>query len=175
MFDVPKLLIIERQRVLLKEPLGELVSGTFSECNETLRKVRETEKPRRLILVGDTISRNAIQSGIKPDVIIIDHKEMREEAVDFTYDRARVFRTINEPATISLLAWQAVAEAIEKGDSVVLVEGEEDLLTLVAILVAPVGSIVAYGQPGKGIVLVRISPEKKDEIQSQIDLMRTVD
>jgi uncharacterized protein (UPF0218 family) len=175
LFDVPKLLITERQRVLLKEPLGELVSGTFSECNAKLRKTWETEKPRRLILVGDTISRNAIETGIEPDVMIIDHKEERKDAVDFTHGKARVFRTINEPATLSLLAWQAVAEAIEKGNSLVLVEGEEDLLTLVAILVAPVGSIVAYGQPGKGIVLVRISPEKKDEIQSQIDLMRTVD
>jgi uncharacterized protein (UPF0218 family) len=175
LFDVPKLLITERQRVLLKEPLGELVSGTFSECNATLRKVWETEKPQRLVLVGDTISRNAIESGINPDVMIIDHREVREEAVDFNHGKARVFRTINEPATLSLLAWQAVAEAVKKGDSLVLVEGEEDLLTLVAILVAPVGSIVAYGQPGKGIVLVRISAEKKVEIQSQIDLMKTVD
>ena len=175
MFDVPKLLITEPQRLLLKEPLGQLVRGTFSECNETLRKLQETEKPRRLVLVGDTISRNAIQSGIKADVIIIDHKEMREDAVEFSHGKARVFRTINEPATISLLAWQAIAEAIEKGDSVVRVDGEEDLLALVAIIVAPIGSIVAYGQPGIGIVVVRVSPDKKSKIQAQIDLMKKVD
>ena len=69
--------------------------------------------------------------------MIIDNKEMRGEAVEFNHGKSRVFRTINEPATINLLAWQAVAEAIEQGDSVVLVEGEEDSLTLVAILVAP--------------------------------------
>jgi len=175
LFDVPKLLITEPQRLLLKEPLGQLVRGTFSECNETLRKLQETEKPRRLVLVGDTISRNAIQSGIKADVIIIDHKEMREDAVEFSHGKARVFRTINEPATISLLAWQAIAEAIEKGDSVVRVDGEEDLLALVAIIVAPIGSIVAYGQPGIGIVVVRVSPDKKSKIQAQIDLMKKVD
>jgi len=175
LFDVPKLLLTEPQRQLLKEPLGQLVAGTFSECNQALKKAQEIEKPRRLILVGDTISRNAIQSGIRPDVIIIDHKEMRGEAVEFSHGKARVFRTINEPATISLLAWQAVAEAIEKGDCVVLVEGEEDLLTLVAIIVAPIGSIVAYGQPGIGIVLVRVSAKKKNEIQALIDQMRKID
>jgi uncharacterized protein (UPF0218 family) len=171
LFDVPKFLLTERQRPLLKEPLGQFVAGTSPECNKALRKVQETEKPRRLILVGDTVSRNAIQSGIRPDVIIIDHKEMRGEAVKFTHGKPRVFRTINEPGTIDLLAWQAVAEAIEKGDSVVLVEGEEDLLTLVAIMVAPNGSIVVYGQPGMGIVLVRVSANKKNEIQALIDDM----
>lgn len=175
MLDVPKFLLTEPQRPLLKEPLGQLVAGTSSECNQALRKVQETERPRRLILVGDTVSRNAVQSGIRPDVIIIDHKEMRGETVEFTHGKARVFRTINKPGTIDLLAWQAVAEAIEKGDSAVLVEGEEDLLTLVAIMVAPKGSIVAYGQPGIGIVLVRVSANKKNEIQALIDEMEKAD
>ena len=172
MSEVPKLQITESQRAILKEPLGELISGTLLECNEALKKAQETEKTPRLILVGDTISRNAIQSGIRPDVIIIDHKEKRGGAVEFSHGKARVFRAINEPATISFPAWQAVAEAIEKGNSAVVVEGEEDLLTLVAIIVAPIGSVVAYGQPGQGIVIVRVTPTKKNEIQTQIDQMR---
>jgi uncharacterized protein (UPF0218 family) len=175
LFDVPKLLLTEPQRQRLKEPLGQLVAGTVSECNQALKRVQNAEKPRRLILVGDTISRNAVQSGIRSDVIIIDRKEMREESVQFSPGKARVFRTINEAATIDLLAWQAVAEAVEKGDSVVLVEGEEDLLTLVAIMVAPVGSIVAYGQPGTGIILVRVTLDKKEEIQTLIDQMEKSD
>jgi uncharacterized protein (UPF0218 family) len=107
--------------------------------------------------------------------MVIDNREMREEAGLFDHGKARVFRTVNEPATINFLAWQAVAEAIEKGDGTVVVNGEEDLLTLVAILVAPNGSIVAYGQPEVGIVLVRISTEKKSEIQALIDQMRKAD
>jgi uncharacterized protein (UPF0218 family) len=175
LFAVSKLILPESQRELLKEPLGQLVIGTPSECNQTLKDTQASEKPPLLVLVGDTISRNAIQFGIRPDVIIIDNKEMREEAQEFSHGKSRVFRSTNEPATINFLAWQAVAEAIESGDGVVLVNGEEDLLTLVAILVAPVGSIVAYGQPEKGIVLVRISDKKKDEIQSHIDRMKKID
>jgi uncharacterized protein (UPF0218 family) len=171
MFDVSKLLMNETQRESLKKPLGELISGTVAECNQALKGVQDIENPRRLILVGDTISRNAIHSGIRPDVIIIDQREMRREAVEFNHGKARVFRTLNEPATINLLAWQAVSEAVEKGDSVVVVDGEEDLLTLVAILTAPIGSVVAYGQPSAGIVLVRVTPDKKNEIQTLIDQM----
>ena len=175
MFHVSKLLLAESQRERLKAPLGQLVAGTSSECNQKLKDVQAAEKPRLLILVGDTISRNAIQSGIRPDVIIIDNKEMRGDAAEFSHGKSRVFRTVNEPSTINFLAWQAVAEAIERGDSVVVVDGEEDLLTLVAILAAPAGSIVAYGQPEIGIVLVRTSDDKKDEIQALIDQMKKLD
>jgi uncharacterized protein (UPF0218 family) len=137
--------------------------------------VQDGEKPRMLILVGDTISRKALHSGIRADVIIIDKKEMRAGAVEFTHEKTRVFRTVNAQGTIDLLAWEAVAEAVRKGSGAVLVEGEEDLLTLVAIIVAPVGSIVAYGQPGEGIVIVRVTVKKKNEIQALVDEMGRAD
>jgi uncharacterized protein (UPF0218 family) len=175
LFNVPKLLLGEPQRKRLKAPLGQLVSGSVSECTQALRSAQQNEKPRLLILVGDTISRNAIESGVKPDIMIIDQKEKRGRALGFTHGKRRVFRATNEPATIDLLAWQAVAEAIKGGDAAVVIDGEEDLLTLVAIEAAPNGCIVAYGQPGEGIVLVRVTEEKKSEIQQIIDEMEKVD
>jgi uncharacterized protein (UPF0218 family) len=175
LFDVPKLVLDERQKQKLREPLGQLVPGTIPECNQTLKKVQEDEKPRMLILVGDTISRNATEAGIRADVVIIDYKEMRGDTTEFSHGKTRVFRTKNQAGTIDLLAWQAIAEAVQKGDSAVLVDGEEDLLTLVAILVAPEGSLVAYGQPERGIVLVRIDARKKDEIEKLVDEMKRVD
>ena len=168
---MPRLLLTEGQRQSLKEPLGQLIAGSTSECNQALKRVQDDEKPRLLILVGDTISRNALHSGIRANVIIIDNKEMRAGAVEFTHGKARVFRTVNPQGTIDLLAWEAVAEAVQKGEGAVLVDGEEDLLTLVAIIAAPVGSIVAYGQPGEGIVVVRVTVKKKNEIQALVDEM----
>ena len=159
----------------MKKPLGQLVLGTHSECNLALKRVVDLEKPSRVILVGDTVSRNAIQSGIKPDVLVIDHREKRSRAEEFAHDKPRIFRTRNEPGMIDLLTWNAVAEAIEKGDSAVLVDGEEDLLTLVAVAVAPKGSLVVYGQPGEGIVLVRVTEGKKGEIEAIIDGMQRAD
>jgi uncharacterized protein (UPF0218 family) len=172
LFAVAKLILTDAQRTLLKRPLGESVTGSPAECNRRLKQIQENEKPHLLILVGDTISRNAVQYGIKPNVMIIDQKEKRAQATDFVFEKPRMFRTRNDAGTIDLLAWSAVAEAIEQGDSVVLVDGEEDLLTLVAVSVAPEGSIVAYGQPEQGIIVVRTTAEKKAEIARIVDGMK---
>jgi len=154
----------ETQREKLKDPLGELVIGEQDECINVLKGVLEAEKPVLLILVGDTISRTALQSGLQPSVIIIDGKEKRQTATKFPVEDARVLRTRNKPGCIEQEAWNTVERAVEYGSNVVLVDGEEDLLTLPAILSAPIGSLVVYGQPDKGIVLVRVTPEKKKEI-----------
>lgn len=161
----------EAQRQLLRRPLGELVSGTPAECNRILQEVVSKEKPARLILVGDTVARNAFQMGIKPDVIIIDNKEKRQKALQFSYRAEYVFRTGNSAGTIESGAWHVVEEAIRRGDSIVNVEGEEDLLSLPAILSSPDKSIVVYGQPDEGIVLVRVSADKKKDVNAIIEQM----
>ncbi|HMK82220.1 MAG TPA: DUF359 domain-containing protein, partial [Candidatus Bathyarchaeia archaeon] len=53
-----------------------------------------------------------------------------------------------------------------------IVDGEEDLLVLVVIAVAPVGSLVVYGQPNEGIVLVNVTLAKKKEV---VDLLGRMD
>ncbi len=165
------LVLTEAQRRLLKKPLGELVKGTPAECSLKLKEVVAKEKPPRLILVGDGVSRNAFETGIEPDVIVIDRVEKRERAPEFSYRAENVFRAENAAGTINSQAWQVVEEAVRRGDSLVSIEGEEDLLTLVAILSSPEKSIVAYGQPDEGIVLVRVSAEKKAEIRNIVQQM----
>jgi uncharacterized protein (UPF0218 family) len=169
---VATLVLTKAQRGLLKRPLGELISGTPSNCNLKLMEIVATEKPARLILVGDTVSRNAIQMEMKPDVIIIDNMEKRQKAVQFNYTAENIFRTQNASGTIESGAWKVIEEAVRRGNSVVNVDGEEDLLTLPAVLSSPDKSIVVYGQPGEGIVLVRVSAEKKKEVSRFIDRMQ---
>jgi hypothetical protein len=41
------------------------------------------------------------------------------------------------------------------------VTGEEDLAALPAMLAAPLGSTVVYGQPGEGMVRVAVTPEAR--------------
>ena len=62
-------------------------------------------------------------------------------------------------------------KAIKMGRSAVIVDGEEDLLALVAISVAPDGSLVVYGQPNEGLVLVPVTSQKKKEIADILALM----
>lgn len=159
----------------LKRPLGQLVTGSVRECIKELNEFILRENPTGIFLVGDTIARTAIESGINPDVIIIDKMEMRQRALSFKHNQLHVFHTSNTRGTISLESWKTVEEAISRGNSVVLVDGEEDLLTLIVILSAPSGSFVVYGQPNQGIVIVRVSPDKKKEIQGIVERMERRD
>ncbi len=167
------LLLNDSLRKQLKNPLGILVVGTFDKCNDHLRSTIAKEKPPSLILVGDTVSRNALQAGIYPDVIIIDNKEMRHNSPSAAPlgDRKQ-FGLLNTPGSINAAAWAVIDRSIKVGNSAVIVDGEEDLLVLVVIAVAPVGSLVVYGQPNEGIVLVNVTLAKKKEV---VDLLGRMD
>ena len=171
MLGVKTLLITPHLTQQLKKPLGELVEGTRYDCNLHLKSVIQKEEPTKTVLVGDTVSRTAVQSGIEPDVIIVDRKEMRRDAKPFMFKKREQFKLVNVQGSISSASWGIVKEAIRIGKSVIVVEGEEDLLTIVAISESPIGSLVVYGQPSEGIVLVRVSAEKKEEINQLVRLM----
>ena len=64
-------------------------------------------------------------------------REMRGEASPFAHEQKHILRTINPAGMIDTDAWKMVDEAVRIGDSLVVVDGEEDLLTLVAILASP--------------------------------------
>ena len=51
------------------------------------------------------------------------------------------------------------------------VDGEEDLATLPAILVAPKGASVVYGQPGEGMVLVQVDREATERARDLLTRM----
>ena len=53
----------------------------------------------------------------------------------------------------------------------ITVMGEEDLLVLPVCIYAPDNSIVLYGQPNEGLVLVEISTEIRNKVQTLLDLM----
>ena len=54
----------------------------------------------------------------------------------------------------------------------IVVEGEEDLLTLIAVLYAPENSFVIYGQPHSGVVVVKVTGQKKRQVQEFLNAMK---
>lgn len=166
-----RLILTEELRRKLKQPLGILVEGKKDETMNQLKRIIEETKPRKIICIGDIVSRNTFQFSMPVDVKIIDNKAMRKEIEDFKFSVKRTFYINNPAGTIELLAWQAIKEAIRIKDVLISVNGEEDLLTLVAILEAPLESVVIYGQPKKGIVIVKVNEEKRNEVKSIIDSM----
>ncbi len=79
----------------------------------------------------------------------------------------------NPQGTITQEAILAIKNAIEeKVHTHIVVKGEEDLLTLVAVLLAPEKAFVVYGQPHCGIVLVRVTLERKARAQEFLNAMK---
>jgi len=166
-----KLVLTEELRSSLKQPLGRLFPGGGSETYEQINQLIALRKPPRVVFVGDVVSRNAAAKGLRRDVMIIDNKEMRVQTKPLDVAAGRTFRVRNEPSTISSNAWAAVHEAVECGNALMIVDGEEDLLTLVAMAVAPLGSFVIYGQPGQGVVLVQVDDEARKKAHSFLEGM----
>ncbi|MGP8070673.1 MAG: GTP-dependent dephospho-CoA kinase family protein [Candidatus Bathyarchaeia archaeon] len=164
-----------RLRKTLSRPLGVLVAGNEDECNRTLKQIIAEENPTKVILVGDTVSRNAAQKGIRADLMIIDNLEKRAKAKTYAFEPKRRIKTRNLPGMIEAQARETVEQAVLGGSDLIEVDGEEDLLAIVAVQTSPLGSLVVYGQPGEGIVLVRVSEAKKVEAQAILDQMEKRD
>jgi hypothetical protein len=161
LFAVTTYALPDKLRPTLSRPLGELISGSNIDLGKVLRKLIQQEKPTKVILVGDNVSRRASEAGIRPDVMIIDKLEKRHRAIDYAYPSSRKIKAKNQAGRIEHNAWVAVQRAISGEADLIEIDGEEDLLVLTAVLVAPIGSLVVYGQPNEGIVLVRVSAERK--------------
>ena len=162
-------------RAKLKEPFGTLIRGTFSETMNKLETIAEREKPPKIISVGDTVSRNLHEHGVSPQLSITDNKRMRKRIQPRIFPAKSVIHVKNPQGTITEEAITAIQKALESGKQVhIIVEGEEDLLTLIAVLHAPEKSLVVYGQPHEGIVVVKVTPEKKAKVMEVLKAMKTV-
>jgi uncharacterized protein (UPF0218 family) len=149
-------------RVKLKEPFGILVKGSFDQTMAKMREIK-TQNPPKIVSVGDTVTKNLHDYQIPPNLAIIDNQCMRKKFQPITY-KSKALNVNNPQGTITQEAVEAIKEALKSSEHVhIVVDGEEDLLTLVAVLYAPENSVVVYGQPYEGIVLVKVSPEKKAE------------
>ena len=164
----------EELRRALRRPLGDLVEGSEVPLGRLLESIIKNSKPTRLILVGDSVSRETTRAGITPDVMVIDYLEKRQRATAYAHPHTRVITAKNAAGRIEPNARMAVERAIGGEADLVVIEGEEDLLAIVAVIAAPLGSLVVYGQPNEGVVLVRVSEEKKKEAEGILKLMQRV-
>ncbi len=165
-------ILTKELRQELKAPLGMLIRGSFRQTTERLADLIDKTRPRKLITVGDRISRNAVERGLFPDVLIVDNKVMRRPIPPTEFKAEKSLRLVNPAGTLTEEAWQVVEEAVAyKGRAKILVEGEEDLITLVAVLSAPNDSLVVYGQPKEGIVVIRVNEDTKRKVRGIVDRM----
>ena len=157
----------ENLRGKLKKPFGLLLKGW-----EEALKLIEEERPPAIITVGDRTSRDFAQAGVKVKLFVLDGKVERRVFQPFELPSAKVLKVKNPAGTISMEALNKIKEALEAPEiTVLMVEGEEDLLTLPAVAFAPEGALVFYGQPGEGLVAVKVNGEKRVKALSLMESM----
>lgn len=167
------LFLPERLRSELKSPLGLLIRGSVDETVGKLSELIDSIKPEKIISVGDVVSESMLRKGLKVDVFIVDNKSMRKPREPLHFKVNKILTLINPAGTINSAAWRIIGEAINsRGLVKVLVDGEEDLLTMVAVLLAPENSIVVYGQPNEGVVVIKVDEKSKRKISEILGRMK---
>jgi len=154
----------------LKNPLGNLISDNDPNRENIIKKISAESI---IITVGDRTTENMLQLGLKPQIQIIDGFEKRNQCivpVDDTINTKLSCR--NPPGEITEESIQIIKKAFSSEPPVrIVVDGEEDLLVIPVCISAPENSVVMYGQPNEGLVIVQITPKIRAKIQKILNSM----
>jgi uncharacterized protein (UPF0218 family) len=155
----------------LKEPMGPI----FTDAERLLAEAGDGP----LIAVGDVVTYHFERAGVTPDVAVVDGMTKREEVEDRVAEgvarlggELREVHVENPAATLTRELVEALREAIvDPEPTVIVVEGEEDLVALPAIVAAPLGASVVYGQPNEGMVHAKVTEDAKAEMRDLLGRM----
>jgi len=154
----------------LKKPLGNLISDNDPNRENIIKKISAESV---IITVGDRTTENMLQLGLKPQIQIIDGLEKRSECAVPADDTINTKLSCkNPPGEITEESIQVIQKAFSSEPPVrITVDGEEDLLVIPVCIHAPENSVVMYGQPNEGLVIVTITPEIRAKVQKILDAM----
>jgi len=146
------LVMPESLRPTLQQPLGRLIAG-----KEQIRKTLVARRGSVTVTVGDVATKTFLDAGIVPNLLVIDYlvgrQPYREHEGAIQKLKLPTVTVKSGPGHISKDAQAAVrtwGNRIKEGKDasmLLVVDGEEDLLTLPVIVASPLGCFVYYGQP----------------------------
>ncbi len=127
-----------------------------------------------IISVGDVCSITLYQRGIMPHLAVVDGKTKRSSHLDLDDISAEKTVTVRNPeATITAELWNAVKNAMESEErTLIKVDGEEDLASLVCISLAPDGAYVVYGIPDEGMCVVKVDEKTRKKANDALSRMK---
>jgi len=182
-----KISLNTRVEAMLKSPFGTLVEGNENEPKIAMMNVldRISGEPGPIIAVGD-VTVKTMQDLNKPaDIAIIDGMTKRErweqasEIDEGQYDY--VLKCKNPAGSITPELYRCCYQALVKfgyneneqntESTIIIVDGEEDLAPLILHPLAPMGSVILYGQPGRGVVIRFTDLDSKSRCRELLDSM----
>ncbi|MCG2691221.1 pantetheine-phosphate adenylyltransferase [Microgenomates group bacterium] len=115
------------------------------------------------ISIGDIATISLLAKKIKPDLAVVDLKTKRQPA--FSNLSALGLKpgltAPNPPGTITTDLAKKILSCLSQNISSLLVDGEEDLAVLPAILLSPLKTTIFYGQPDQGLVKIIVTEKTK--------------
>ena len=161
----------EHLREQLKIPLGMLILDP-----NVNKKIIQNylDENSYVISVGDKTTEKLNNFGIIPSLQIIDGQEKRIKLKISNDFKVSTNLTCNNPAAeITDGSIDVIKKAFNSKTPVqIFVNGEEDLLVIPVCVFAPKNSVVMYGQPNEGLVIVKVTPEIKNKTQKLLDSMK---
>lgn len=151
-------------RYVLPDALRPVLAEPFGPIHTTGEAIRKVQG-RLVVAVGDVVTQMFLNAGVVPKLMVIDGFTQRGAVVENalvglpTHGVKRV-TVANPAAALTQQLIVAMDSALKgKGTTVITVKGEEDLAALPAMIMAPEGAAVCYGQPHRGVVIVIVTPE----------------
>jgi len=164
------LVLTEDLRLKLKNPMGLLIEG---DVKSVIDRLLPLIRDKRIISVGDVVSQNLIEHEIFPELVIVDGRNLRAEIGD-SIDCDNTITVENPQSEITGELWVAIERFFKdktKRFKKILVEGEEDLAVMPAVLHGDGDTVVLYGQPERGVVIIEVTEDKKKEISEYLNEM----
>ena len=163
---------------ILKKPFGKLIKQDEISKEKINALVKDSKS---LITVGDASTEKIISYGLMPNLSIIDGVERRIRRTESKISELKnlfenstcnfkQYHCKNPKGTISKEAYNKIKKILRNRElAIVFINGEEDMLALPVFALAPLGSVVFYGQPLEGIVSVKIDDKIKTKSRNLID------
>lgn len=154
----------EGLRPKLAKPMGRVFDSEQAKGSGFARLAKRSPM---VITVGDRVADTLETVGRTPDIHIIDGVERRNRRRLPEVPYLRLVKVKNPAGTLTLQAIEGVRKAFAgEMPARVLVDGEEDLMALLAIAMAPSGACVFYGQPKVGVVAVEVGAASRGRSRS---------
>ena len=156
----------EATRNKLKKPFG-VVKKTVA------RNLRGS-----VFSIGDATTANLLKAKISPKASIIDFQIQRKPVYNnlaqlgFIQPNPDVV-VKNEAGKVSKSLALEVEKTVKSNftGQVILVNGEDDLAVIPVVLLCPLGSVVFYGQPNRGVVQIDVEEKTKEKLLSLLNLV----
>lgn len=160
------LTISAQQRKKLQPPQGDL--HTQPNPSQILSTIKALQPPSKIAVVGDVTTAFFLQHHLPFNYAVFDHRVGRQPSslLQDTFTHRTVSRVHNQPGEISKQLSAAIRRACRNTSGLISITGEDDLAAVPYILLLPLGSLVFYGQPHQGIVVVTVSETTKGRLES---------